>query len=178
MKKVLSILLAFTVVFSMMLGFPLTAWADENSDNNNGAVIIDGAERGKPTVTSGDYTYVPEGKTAIITKYSGKASKVTIPDTLDGLTVTTIGLGAFQSNGGLLSVIIPNSVTKISGYSFDGCTNLSDITIPNSVTFTGEFAECSSLTSVTIQNGITNIPQEMFRQCSSLYAAGQHNRNW
>lgn len=51
----------------------------------------------KPTVhTSGDYKYVLlEDGTAKITQYTGKAAQLTIPTTLDGYSVTSIGDWAF-----------------------------------------------------------------------------------
>ncbi len=58
------------------------------------AASAETAER--ETFTSGDYTYaLREDGMAEITKYSGKAEKLTIPDTLDGHAVTAIGDSAF-----------------------------------------------------------------------------------
>ena len=60
-----------------------------------------------------------------------------------------IANGAFDGCSSLTSVTIPNSVTSIGGDAFDGCTSLTSITIPNSVTSIGRdaFWNCSSLTS-------------------------------
>ena len=45
-------------------------------------------------------------------------------------------------------------VTAINGYAFYGCSDMTTVTIPNSVTSIGNFAfaYCSSLTNVTIPN--------------------------
>ncbi len=66
---------------------------------------------------------------------------------------------------GCQNTIIPNSVTSIGGYAFQGCRGLTSITIGNSVTSIGKYAfsGCSGLTSVVwnaanypdCQNGIT-----------------------
>ena len=55
-------------------------------------------------------------------------------------------------------------------YAFEGCTNLTSITIPDSVTSIGSYAfsGCSGLTSVTIGSGVTSIGQEAFYACSDL----------
>ena len=55
-------------------------------------------------------------------------------------SVTRIGERAFNNCTGLTTVTIPNGVTSISGYAFDGCSGLTTITIPNSVSSIGDYA--------------------------------------
>jgi len=56
--------------------------------------------------------------------------------------------------------------------TYEGCETLVSITIPNSVTKIGEraFSGCSGLTSVTIGNGVTSIGDYAFGGCSGLKA--------
>lgn len=49
--------------------------------------------------------------------------------------VTSISEKAFEDCTNLTSVTIGNSVTSIGSHAFDGCKNLSSVTIPNSVSF-------------------------------------------
>jgi hypothetical protein len=65
--------------------------------------------------------------------------------------------------------VIPNTVTSIGNYAFNGCKDLATIALPNSVTNVGSgaFKECG-LTSVTIPSGVTNIGAEAFYRCSRL----------
>ncbi len=51
-----------------------------------------------------------------------------------------IGDGAFEDCSDLTSVTIPNSVTSIPQYAFCGCSGLTEVTIPNSVTSIGIYA--------------------------------------
>ena len=77
---------------------------------------------------------------------------------------------AFLGCSRLTSVIIPDSVTSIGNNAFQECTGLTSVTIPNSVTSIGNsaFLYCSGLTSVTIPNSVTSIGVEAFGVCNSL----------
>jgi len=121
-------------------------------------------------VQAEDYNYTTNNGTITITKYTGSGGAVTIPDTTNGLPVTSIGAEAFESCTSLTSVTIPNSVTSIGNYAFNGCTSLTSVTIGNSVTSIGDeaFADCTSLTSVTVPNSVTSIGDYAFASCSSL----------
>ena len=59
---------------------------------------------------------------------------VTIPSRLGGQPVISIGSGAFSGYSNMTSVTIPNSVTEIEDSAFDGCSGLKSVTIPSSVT--------------------------------------------
>ena len=100
---------------------------------------------------------------------SGQTS-VTIPDTIDGKTVTSIGDSAFRSCTNLTSRTIPSGVTSIGDYAFSRCYDLTSITIPDSVTSIGEraFECCYDLTSITIPDGVTSIGENVFYSCEKL----------
>ena len=104
---------------------------------------------------------------AVRTSTSGA---ITIPSTLGGYPVTSIGYSAFRECSRLTSVTIPNRVTNIGASAFSRCSGLTSVTIPNSVTNIGEwaFSSCSGLTSVTIPASVTSIGDSAFRNCSDL----------
>ena len=83
---------------------------------------------------------------------------------------TSIGAGAFSGCSGLTSITIPDTVTSIGTEAFWGCSGLTSIVIPDSVTSIGgaAFESCSGLTSVTIGNGVTSIGSYAFNGCSSM----------
>ena len=61
-------------------------------------------------------------------------------------------------------------MTSIEQYVFDGCSSLTSINIPNSVTSIGEsaFSWCRSLPSIAIPSSVTEIGDGAFYNCSSL----------
>ena len=67
-----------------------------------------------------------------------------------GNSVTSIGNDAFSYCIGLLSITIPDSITRIGDWSFFGSRNLGNIVIGKNVTFIGgaAFDDCKALTDV------------------------------
>ena len=142
--------------------------------------------------TFGDWQYSVTNGQAAITGYTGSGGAVTIPSSVNGVSVTSIGQNAFFNRTNLTSVTIPdsvtsiglnafrqnsltsitigNSVTSIGGSAFLLCSNLTSVTIPNSVTSIGlsAFQVCTNLTSVTIGNSVTSIGGSAFSGCTSL----------
>ncbi len=88
----------------------------------------------------------------------------------DNSQLTKIGENAFCGCSQLTEITIPDGVTTIGSSAFNGCSNLASVTIPDSVTTIGgsAFGFCGSLTSVTIPDGVTTIGSYAFRHCSSL----------
>jgi hypothetical protein len=101
------------------------------------------------------FTYTTNSGSITITKYTGAGGAVTIPDTINGYPVTSIGEQAFYYCTSLTSVTISNSVTTIGDEAFYLCSSLTSVTIPNSVTNIGSlaFSDCNDLTSVTVIAG-------------------------
>lgn len=59
---------------------------------------------------------------------------ITIPSTLGGCPVTSIGSGAFMDCANLTFVNLPEGLTSIEDCAFSGCSGLMNVTIPSSVT--------------------------------------------
>ncbi len=123
-----------------------------------------------PGAVRAQFSCTTNNGTLTITGYTGPGGAVTIPSTINGLPVTSIGADAFWFCTSLTSVTIPSSVATIGDGAFFGCSSLTNVTIPNSVTSIGAaaFCECPSLTSVTIPNSVTTIGDIAFYACTSL----------
>ncbi len=75
-----------------------------------------------------EYNYTDNGNgTCTITGYNGSGGAVTIPNTINGLTVTSIEGDAFDYCYSLTSITIPASVTTIEPYAFYDCDNLTEV---------------------------------------------------
>ena len=81
-----------------------------------------------------------------------------------------LGYSVFKGCSVLTSVTIPSSVTSIGGSAFEGCSGLTSLTIPSSVTSIGgsAFKGCSGLTSLIIPSSVTSIGSYVFENCSGL----------
>ena len=102
------------------------------------------------------------------------AGVLVIPDSVmhDGTTypVASVEGHAFEGCVDLTSVTIPNSVTSIGASAFHNCSGLTTMTIGSGVTSIGDesFSGCSSLTSITIPSSVTSIGINAFYGCSGL----------
>ena len=97
-------------------------------------------------------------------KFSGKFA------TEDGKSLVVDGELVDVICANLTEYSIPDSVTEIGDMIFADCTSLQSITIPEGVTRIGigAFENCSSLASITIPTSVTHIGTNVFASCRSL----------
>lgn len=137
-------------------------------------------------LTEGDWEYQLLEDHAVITKYTGTAENVIIPDTLAGVPVTEVESSVEFDNGitksvtfpatvkviqsvcfdsdTLETVVLPEGVEEIARVSFFGCTNLKNITLPSTLKKIGDgaFEGCNSLTSINFPPSLETIEDSVF----------------
>lgn len=120
-------------------------------------------------MTEGDFAYsIHDGK-AKIAAYTGSADVLTLPETLGGYPVASIGVCAFRDCTSLTHLTLADGVVSIGSNAFQDCTSLSQIILPDSVVSIGThaFYGCPALTEITLHDHFENIHIYAFYGCSA-----------
>jgi hypothetical protein len=106
-----------------------------------------------PVVVQAQFNYTTNNGAITITGYSGPGGAVTIPDTINGWPVTSIGNNALAHCSTVTNVTIGTNVTSIGSDAFF-YTLLTNITIPSNVTdiAVGAFFGCMLLAAINVDS--------------------------
>ncbi|MDR0752178.1 MAG: leucine-rich repeat protein [Christensenellaceae bacterium] len=106
----------------------------------------------------------------MVSSYSGRFERVIIPAEHEGKKVVKIAAGAFSGATNITNLTIPDTITEIGENAFFGCVNIVDINLPDSVTAIGKgaFSGCESIITITLPKAITAIQALTFAGCLSL----------
>ena len=107
---------------------------------------------------------------AIITKYTGNETTVTIPKKLGGKRVYEIERAVFYQNTTIKKLIIQDdSVGYIGEGAFAECINLSEVILGNSVNNITYYAfQNTAITSIKLPASLETIQNTAFFKCSKL----------
>lgn len=115
-----------------------------------------------------EYVYSEVHQGVVITKYTGKAKKLKIPATIDGMPVKVLAPGSFTYNSKLQSVNVPEGIIEMDD-CFSSCNNLQYANVPEGVTsITHTFASCDSLKKVELPKSLEEIGDRTFQGCKSM----------
>jgi len=136
------------------LAFAATAQAQFSYNTNNGGITITGY-----TGSCGPNHGGPLG-----------GCTVTVPCTINGLPVTSIGDSAFADATNVNEIILPDNLANIGSSAFSNCVWMDGIVMPANLPHIDDYAfwQCFELTGITIPNGVTNIGVSAFYGCASL----------
>ena len=156
MKKFLSLILAFLIVFAIT-GCGSAKPADEKASAESEKIAK-------------DYVYTTvKNEYILLTIYKGKDKNIKIPQKINDLPVKTIGSNCFASTE-IETVTVPDSVTEIWDSAFLHCKNLSKITLSKNLTAIAPktFEGCTALKDIKIPEKLTVIDAYAFFECTSL----------
>lgn len=117
---------------------------------------------------------------AKIVGYESLSPNLVVPSSIEGLSVigladmavgsTIIPNSTFSGAKELESVVLPDSVSILSGMDFSDCVNLKQVSLGNGIKYIGmaSFSNCSSLESIDIPDTCKVIGQTAFMSCTSL----------
>ena len=157
MKKYASLLLVVVLLFTLC---PVKTMAEITGNNTNTYTTDDGIYKYK----------IINSEITITGCNPGTKKELSIPNNINGISVTSIGNSAFRDRVNLSKITIPNSVTSIGNDVFCDCWSLEEIIIPDSVTSIGygAFDNCKSLEEIIIPDSVTSIGYGVFYNCRSL----------
>lgn len=119
--------------------------------------------------------YSQFGSSMMITGYkAGIPEHFILPTTIDGFNVTYVGIDAFKNCTKLIEVTIPSNNTNIADSIFNGCNNISKMSIPlrenhyNNLTFYFGANIPASLKTLTINEGAIKIEAGFFSNSVNL----------
>ena len=103
-----------------------------------------------------DFEYTRDGKNVTLTKYTGNASELVIPEKIDKYPVTELGEKLFEKNTSLVRVSIPDTVTKIERSAFAGCSSLESVKMSKNIEKVGVFSfmHCKELKDMSFPKKI------------------------
>lgn len=121
-----------------------------------------------------DYMLNSDEKSYTITKYKpnnpfNEPTEVIIPESYNGLPITSIGSQAFYARTDLEKVVLPESLLDIESYAFYHCDSLYSINFPVTLRTIEEYAfeGCDSLTKIEFTQPI-GIGFRAFNDCNNL----------
>lgn len=106
----------------------------------------------------------------VLLRYLGSGKQVIVPSVIQGQTVSSIGIGAFQKFDEIQSISLPDTVISIDEQAFSGCISLETINIPQNLETIGlgAFYDCRSLEEVILPETLHQVGAMAFQGCSSL----------
>ena len=115
-------------------------------------------------------TWDGDVRVASVTECDPCSGKITIPRTLGGCPVTSIGASAFSYCQDLTGVLVPSSIRSIGYRAFYHCAKLTNVELQIGVLTVGTsaFEGCSSLSNVIFPLGLHTIYDTAFKNCKAL----------
>ena len=114
------------------------------------------------------YKQVDDG-TLCVSAYTGDEARVEVPAAVDGIPVTVIADGVFRGHPELTEIRLPDCVTDLGEFVFDGCEKLRSLKLPAKLErLWGYSFVRSGLEELELPDGVRSIPPFCFKDCKNL----------
>ena len=153
---------------------PSAAPAENDAESGAGPGEEAAAEpEEEPVSNPDDYIYQAFSQTVTVSKYFGTDhAVVAVPETIEGLPVTTVDKNCFENHTEIRKIILPDTISTIGDHAFYGCTALSEINFPSVLRKIGGWAFAyDSLPEVTLPDGVKSLGYGAFYSNLKLESA-------
>ena len=111
--------------------------------------------------------FVFDAATGTITEYTGESYRLDVPETIDGVSVRTIGANAFNGNWNLIYLTLPEGLTAIEDGAFESAYQLSFVEFPSTLKTIGNRAFYNYRGGkLMLPEGLERIGDEAFYRCA------------
>ena len=181
-KRLISLLLAFSMMLTFLPAGAVSAFAEENSHTYNCGENVT-ATLSRNNDGDGTYTMTIRG-TGPMENYDflscrdmpwrdaiPKIKRLIVDDGVTSLGDCVLhGFDGGHDARSLMEVKIPEGLTYLGNYAFFGAAKLKSITLPSTLTTIGlgAFDECAGLTDITIPSNVKTIKEGAFGGCTGL----------
>ena len=115
------------------------------------------------------YFKMLDDETFAVMSYEGDAPEVVIPEVYNGKPVTLLNDNLFSGHKEISSISIPDTVTDIGGFVFDGCEGLHHVTLPEELRNLWQYAFVrSSIEEIVLPEHVTSLVPFTFKDCRQL----------
>ncbi len=134
----------------------------------DGACSVCGYLEAVPYTDGIELTLAEDGKSYIVSAYTGESTEVVIPSAYKGLPVTAIAESTFTGKA-ITSAVVPGSVKELT-QTFYNCPELTSITLGEGISVIGThaFSYCSKLTTVALPSTVKTISNYAFYYDTAL----------
>ena len=117
-----------------------------------------------------EYALNSDGTYSVVGIGAYVGTDIVIPSTYNGAEVTRIENSAFKGNTEITSVTIPDSVKSIGAFAFHYCTALEGVSLGNGVKTVEDsaFYYCTSLENLDLGKSVEKIERYSFYNCTDL----------
>ena len=181
-KRLISLLLAFSMMLTFLPAGAVSAFAEENSHTYNCGENVT-ATLSSNNDGDGTYTMTIRG-TGPMENYDflscrdmpwrdaiPKIKRLIVDDGVTSLGDCVLhGFDGAHDAESLEEVTLPEGLTYLGNYAFFGAAKLKSITLPSTLTTIGiaAFDECAGLTDITIPSNVKTIKEGAFSGCTGL----------